>query len=252
MLFTKTTVPGFAEEMTSFFKKPGTWTWIAEPTPSRLLANYPMIVARIFTVVVFMARTGISKGPMVRLSCSPLIMFCRNKQRMKYIILSLFTFLMVSCSNSRNALGALKIDPPEGAILEDKVMEHGVHFYSIKWRNKPAQNSVFMISKWPTQMSASKIPSTVKSIIEETLSSLKKRDGNSMSEDAKIQYEDISGKFVSGNLAYIEYTDKKGNKKVVSIHMVSDGNMIWNGQFTGSKELFDLSMDILKTIEPQG
>lgn len=159
---------------------------------------------------------------------------------------------MVSCSNSHNDSGALKIDAPEGAILEDEVMEHGVHFYSIKWSHRHAHNSVFMISKWPNQMPASEIPSTVKSIIEGTFSNIKKSDSASLSEDAKIQYADISGKFLSGSLAYIEFVDKRGNRRVQSIHMVSDGNVIWNGQFSGSKELFDLSVEMFKTMEPQG
>ena len=112
--------------------------------------------------------------------------------------------------------------------------------------------SVFMISKWPNEMSTSEMPSTVQKIIEGTFESVKKSDGSVIQEDAKVQYAEISEKFVSGNLAYFEHTSKRGNQRVQSVHMVSDGDVIWNGQFSGSKELFQEAMDIFKTMEPQG
>jgi hypothetical protein len=66
-----------------------------------------------------------------------------------------------------------------------------------------------MISKWPNEMSASKMPSTVQKIIKGTFESVKKSDGSVIEEDAKIQYEEISEKFVSGNVAYFEHTSKR-------------------------------------------
>ncbi len=166
-----------------------------------------------------------------------------------------FTFcvllMFVSCSNP-NEFGVLKIDAPEGSIFEDKVMENGVHFYSIKWKRKNEMASVFMISKWPNKMSTSEMPSTVEKIIEGTFASIKKTGGSVIEDDAKVHYAEISEKFVSGNLAYFEHTSKRGNQRVQSVHMVSDGDVIWNGQFSGSKELFNEAMDIFKTMEPRG
>ena len=165
-----------------------------------------------------------------------------------------FTFcvllMFVSCSN-RNEFGVLKIDAPEGSTLQDEIMKNGVHFYSIKWKRKNEMPSVFMISKWPNEMSTSEMPSTVQKIIEGTFESVKKSDGSVIEEDAKIQNEEISEKFVSGNVAYFEHTSKRGNRRVQSVHMVSDGDVIWNGQFSGSKELFQEAMNIFKTMEPQ-
>jgi len=164
-----------------------------------------------------------------------------------------FTFcvllMFVSCSN-RNEFGVLNIDAPEGSIFKDKAMENGVHFYSIKWKRKNEMPSVFMISKWPNEMSTSEMPSTVQKIIEGTFESVKKSDGSVIEEDAKVQYAEISEKFVSGNVAYFEHTSKRGNRRVQSVHMVSDGDVIWNGQFSGSKELFKSAMGIFKTMEP--
>ena len=88
-------------------------------------------------------------------------------------------------------------------------------------------------------------------IIDETVSSLKKSEHTTIYEDSQIKYAEITGEFLSGNLASIEYTDKAGNNKILSVHMVSDGNVIWNGQFTGPKELFNESMDMIKSIEPK-
>ncbi len=158
---------------------------------------------------------------------------------------------MISCSNSSNHLGALKIVPPKGSFLEQQELDNGVHFYSVKWNNPHAQGALFMISKWPTRMSISKVPYTVKTIIDETVSSLKNSEHTTINEDSQIQYAEITGEFLSGNLASIEYTDKAGNNKILSVHMVSDGNVIWNGQFTGPKELFNESMNMIKSIEPQ-
>ena len=49
---------------------------------------------------------------------------------MKYFALSSLIFMFVSCYGNENEFGVLKIDTPEGAIFEDKVMENGVHFTS--------------------------------------------------------------------------------------------------------------------------
>ena len=170
---------------------------------------------------------------------------------MKNFPLLFLLFTLFSCFGSKNEFGVLKIDAPDGSIFEDKVMENGVHCYSIKWKRKNEMPSVFMISKWPNEMSASKMPSTVQKIIKRTFESVKKSDGSVIEEDAKIQYEEISEKFVFGNVAYFEATSKRGNRRVQSIHMVSDGDVIWNGQFSGSKELFKEAMNIFKTMESQ-
>ena len=170
---------------------------------------------------------------------------------MKNLVLFSFIFTLVSCFGNKNEFGVLKINAPEGSTFKDQVMEEGVHFYSIEWKRKNEMSSVFMISKWPNEMPASKMPSTVQKIIKVTFESAKKSDGSVIEEDAKIQYEEISEKFVFGNVAYFEATSKRGNRRVQSIHMVSDGDVIWNGQFSGSKELFQEAMNIFKTMEPQ-
>ena len=170
---------------------------------------------------------------------------------MKNFPLFFLLFALFSCFGNKNEFGVLKIDAPDGSIFEDQVMEDGVRFYSIKWKRKNEMPSVFMISKWPNEMSTSEMPSTVQKIIEDTFESVKKSDGSVIEEDAKIQYEEISEKFLSGNVAYFEHTSKRGNRRVQSIHMVSDGDVIWNGQFSGSKELFQEAMNIFKTMEPQ-
>jgi hypothetical protein len=170
---------------------------------------------------------------------------------MKYLALSSLLFTLVSCFGNKNESGVLKIDTPEGAIFEDKVMENGVHFYYIKWKRKNEMTSVFMISKWPNEMSASKMPSTVQKIIKGTFESVKKSDGRVIEDDAKIQYSEISEEFVFGNVAYFDHNIKRGNQRIQSVHMVSDGDVIWNGQFSGSEELFEEAMNIFKTMEPQ-
>jgi len=109
-----------------------------------------------------------------------------------------------------------------------------------------------MISKWPTRMSASNIPSTVQTIIEGTVSKLRSRMPSGFPEDGDIEYREVQGAFLSGHLGFIEYIDETGNEKVVSVHMLTDGRVIWNGQFTGAKARFEQSLDMMQSIEPQG
>ena len=94
--------------------------------------------------------------------------------------------------------------------------------------------------------------STVKEIIEGTFATIKAKGGSKIEDDAKVQYAEILEEFVSGNVAYFEHTSKRGNRRIQSVHMISDGDVIWNGQFSGSKELFQEAMNIFKTIQPQG
>ena len=93
------------------------------------------------------------------------------------------------------------------------------------------------------------MPSTVKEIIEGTFATIK-AEGES-EKDGKLQYAEISEEFVSGNVAYFEHTSKRGYLRVQSVHMVSDGDFIWNGQFSGSKELFKEAMNILRPWNPR-
>ena len=168
----------------------------------------------------------------------------------KYLTLLPLLFTIFSCFKNSNEFGVLKIDAPDGSTLQDEIMKNGVHFYSIKWKRKNEMPSVFMISKWPNEMSTSEMPSTVQKIIEGTFASVKAMGGSLIEENAKVQYEEISEEFVSGNVAYFEHTSKRGNRRVQSVHMVSDGDVIWNGQFSGSEELFQEAMNIFKTMEP--
>jgi len=171
---------------------------------------------------------------------------------MNLITFSLMALLTVSCSKNSHHLGALKIDPPQGSVLEHQKLDNEVPFYSVRWQKPQAQGGLFMISKWPTRMSASNIPSTVQTIIEGTVSSLRSRKPVGFPEDGDIEYREVQGAFLSGHLGFIEYIDEAGNEKVVSVHMLTEGRVIWNGQFTGAKARFEQSLDMMQSIEPQG
>ena len=170
---------------------------------------------------------------------------------MKYLALSSLLFTLVSCFGNKNESGVLKINAPKGSTLKEEVMKNGVHFYSIKWKLKNEMTSVFMISKWPVDMPASEMAPSVQKIAEDTFAETKANGKSKIEKDAKIQYSEISEEFVSGNVAYFEHTSERGYQRILSVHMVSDGDVIWNGQFSGSKELFKEAMNIFKTMEPQ-
>ncbi|MBT5915566.1 MAG: hypothetical protein HOH60_04360 [Opitutae bacterium] len=170
---------------------------------------------------------------------------------MKYFALYCLLFTLVSCFGNKNESGVLKINAPEGSTLKDEVMKNGVHFYSIKWKRGNEMTSVFMISQWPVDMSSSEMAPSVQKIAENTFAATKANGKSKIEDDAKIQYSEISEEFVSGNVAYFEHTSERGYQRILSIHMVSDGDVIWNGQFSGSKELFKEAMNIFKTMKPQ-
>ena len=170
---------------------------------------------------------------------------------MKYFALYCLLFTLVSCFGNKNESGVLKINAPEGSTLKDEVMKNGVHLYSIKWKRGNEMTSVFMISQWPVDMSSSEMAPSVQKIAENTFAATKANGKSKIEDDAKIQYSEISEEFVSGNVAYFEHTSERGYQRILSIHMVSDGDVIWNGQFSGSKELFKEAMNIFKTMKPQ-
>ena len=99
-------------------------------------------------------------------------------------------------------------------------------------------------------MSTSEMAPSVKEIIENTFAVTKAQGKSKIEDDTKIQYSEISEKFVSGNVAYFEHTSERGYQRILSVHMVSDGDVIWQGLFSGSKELFKEAMNIFKTMEP--
>ena len=170
---------------------------------------------------------------------------------MKNLVLFSLIFMLISCLGNKNEFGVLKIDAPKGSTFKEEVMKNGVHFYSIKWKLKNEMTSVFSISKWPKEMSTSEMAPSVKEIIENTLAVTKVQGKSKIEDDVEIQYEEISEEFVSGNVAYFEHTSERGYQRILSVHMVSDGDVIWSGQFSGSKELFKEAMNIFKTMEPQ-
>ena len=169
---------------------------------------------------------------------------------MKNLVLFSLIFMLISCFGNKNEFRVLKIDAPKGSTFKDEVMKNGVHFYSIKWKLKNEMTSVFSISKWPNEMSTSEMAPSVKEIIEDTFAVTKAQGKSKIEDDTKIQYSEISEEFVSGNVAYFEHTSERGYQRILSVHMVSDGDVIWQGLFSGSKELFKEAMNIFKTMEP--
>ena len=169
---------------------------------------------------------------------------------MKNLVLFSLIFMLISCLGNKNEFGVLKINAPEGSTFKDEVMKNGVHFYSIKWKLKNEMTSVFSISKWPNEMSTSEMAPSVKEIIENTFAVTKAQGKSKIEDDTKIQYSEISEEFLSGNVAYFEHTSERGYQRILSVHMVSDGDVIWHGLFSGSKELFKEAMNIFKTMEP--
>ena len=169
---------------------------------------------------------------------------------MKNLVLFSLIFMLISCFGNKNEFGVLKIDAPKGSTFKDEVMKNGVHFYSIKWKLKNEMTSVFSISKWPNEMSTSEMAPSVKEIIEDTFAVTKAQGKSKIEDDTKIQYSEISEEFVSGNVAYFEHTSERGYQRILSVHMISDGDVIWQGLFSGSKQLFKDAMNIFKTMEP--
>ena len=105
------------------------------------------------------------------------------------------------------------------------------------------ENVVLMFSRWPAPGGKEQIPATIKKMAEAFLAEVAK---NEELKDVKEEYkiEKLEGIEYSGEAAVFATDD--GMRQ--TMFMISNGDGIWNGQFTGSSQMWDEAKEILKKL----
>lgn len=160
---------------------------------------------------------------------------------MKYIT----TILIIVLSIATPSLADLLSEPLNITVNDNWEVEYkgkDIQFYSIK-RIK-GESALLMFHKWPSPGSTEQIPHFLKQIADGMLESIDQQNPNLFQNDAYqkmlIKGEEFSGEafiFVLQNALYH------------TIFMISDGNGIWNGQFSGSKSRWEEAVIILQQIK---
>lgn len=134
----------------------------------------------------------------------------------------------------------LKVDAGENWKVEYK--GDGIQFFSLTRAEE--ENTLLMFSRWPAPGGKEQIPATIKMMAESFLTEIVK---NKELKDIKKEYkvEKIEGAQYSGEVAVFEIKDGMYQ----TIFMVSDGDGIWNGQFTGTLAMWEEAKEIVKKLE---
>jgi hypothetical protein len=137
--------------------------------------------------------------------------------------------------------GPLVVSPPsDWTVTYDG--SKGVSFYSL---SKPqGENVILMFSKWPAPGNADQIPGFLDQIATKFVDAAA-RNPKIKLDNTNYDKGEFLGDPFSGN--YVEFTIKGGLKQVM--FMFSDGNGIWNGQYTGSADGWIEAMEVLKAIK---
>ena len=104
-------------------------------------------------------------------------------------------------------------------------------------------NVILMFSRWPVSGGKNQIPDLVRELAEGFLLEAKKNEKIQLLED-DFQSEKLAGEEFAGEAAI--FVIQEGICQVM--FMLSDGDGIWNGQFTGSKAMWIKAKAVLEGL----
>ena len=159
---------------------------------------------------------------------------------MKILILSTLLSAFASIEVVAEENLPLKI----GASAEWKVeyKGDGVQFFTLT--QVKGENQLLMISRWPAPGGKEQIPATIKMMADGFLAEVaKQKELKGVKKNYKI--EKIEGVEYSGEAAVFEI--EEGLRQ--TMFMISNGDGIWKGQFTGSAKVWEEAKVILKKIK---
>ena len=159
---------------------------------------------------------------------------------MKILILSTLLSAFASIEVVAEENLPLKI----GASAEWKVeyKGDGVQFFTLT--QVKGENQLLMISRWPAPGGKEQIPATIKIMADGFLAEVaKQKELKGVKKNYKI--EKIEGVEYSGEAAVFEI--EEGLRQ--TMFMISNGDGIWKGQFTGSAKVWEEAKVILKKIK---
>jgi hypothetical protein len=121
----------------------------------------------------------------------------------------------------------------------------GTDFFS--FTRPKGENLLFILHKWPTKGGPEQVPVYVKKIADNFSENTSWFTLPGMAKE-KYEMDSIPGEAFSGEAAVFESFDKT----LLVILMVSDGDGIWNGQYSGSKEMWGEVKRLLGTMQRAG
>ncbi len=130
--------------------------------------------------------------------------------------------------------------PPQWSI--DFKGDKGIQFFTVK--RTEGEPALLMFSRWPAPGNKDQIPKYVESLAKGFLDQAKTNPKIKL-ESKEYKIEKIEGVEFSGE--YTSFTVSNGHLQ--SMFMISDGDGIWSGQFTGSKERWSEALEILKKLK---
>jgi len=160
---------------------------------------------------------------------------------MKIFLSIIFSALITSSALASE--GPLKVAVDERWSLDYK--GDGVQFYSLT-RTKN-ESALLMFSKWPAPGNRDQIPVYLNQMAEGFLKEAKRNEEFSLDSDS-YEKEKIEGIEFSGEA--VVFTVQGGLYQ--TMFMLSNGDGIWNGQFSGSKERWKEAVEILKQLKRKG
>ncbi len=164
---------------------------------------------------------------------------------MKFLI-TIFFVAALTIAHAADQKGPLVIEVPATWALDFKA---GQQFYSLTWNwNEDTATvgagALLMFSRWPVPGSAKQIPDLVDGIARGFVEQAKDNEEFKL-KDFDYKVESIEGEAFSGSfVAFVAEEDF-----LQTMFMISDGDGIWNGQFTGSKERWNEALGVLKKLK---
>ena len=121
----------------------------------------------------------------------------------------------------------------------------GIDFFS--FTRPKGENILFTLYKWPTKGGPEQVPVYLRQIADRFSESVTLFTLPGMSETS-YEIDTLSGDAFSGEAAVFENFDKT----LLVMVMVSDGDGIWQGQYSGSKAMWGEVKTLLQTMQRAG
>jgi len=159
---------------------------------------------------------------------------------MKNKILPFILFLFPSIILHAEKSWPLQIQADDDWNIEYE--NQGVQFFTIT--RPEGENVLLMFSRWPAPGGKEQIPTYIKQMAEGFLTEMEKQEElKSVQKAYKIVK--INGVEFSGEAAVFQIE----GGMLQTMFMVSDGDGIWNGQYTGSPEIWEKAKVILMNLK---
>ena len=144
---------------------------------------------------------------------------------------------------SAKAAGPLRVTTsPEWTVNYNG--ENGIQFYTVeKTGNNPI---LLMFNLWPASRDPKEIPQFIDQMAK-GFSEMAKKDPKLKEVDPNYTIEPIQGDAFSGSMCRFKYS---GGVQI--IFMISNGDGIWNGQYTGPEAEWKEAQKILASLKIQG